>query len=229
MSEPNNPEGDKTPSGAKGETSEQELTFTQKQVDTLVGKAKSDTLTDYKRLEAEFKRSQSVAEAAIKRLRTIEENQLRAEEEAVRDDPERLSALRMKREAFQAKTEAEELKRQTEQEKTEIQSQRQEILQHHADRFSERYNVDASVLLKYGGASRDSLEDLAKSFGERTEPAGEPQNETTRMKSPPDSGKTKGTGGNRLTRKSLDEYNATGKTTQQIMADSKEILDKFAK
>ena len=177
------PEGD-------GQTPEENPTLTRKQADALVAKATHNSLTDYKRLETEFNRSQSVAQAAINRLKAMEEQQLRAEEEAVRDDPDRLSALRLRREATKEKQEAAEERQKVAEEKAEILTQRQEILSSHAERLAEKYNVKPEHLLKYGGTSKDSLEELAQTYGERED---KPEVEVkTTPKVVTYSGKTKG-------------------------------------
>ena len=158
---------EQTPEGGDGQTPEETPTLTQKQADTLVAKALHNNQTDYRRLETEFNRSQSVAQAAINRLKVMEEKELRAEEEAVRDDPDRLSALRLKREAAQLRQEAEDERQKVEADKAEVQTQRQEILTSHAERLAEKFNVKPEHLLKYGGTSKASMEDLAQTYGER--------------------------------------------------------------
>lgn len=192
MGETNNPEGDvKTSTGAEGLTSEKETpTLTESQAKAREAKARSDALSDLGRLKKAAEDARKVAEAAINRLQEREEQDLKREEEAAQGDPEKLSAIRLRREANKAKAEAEEERRKLEVDRADIQTQRQEVLQHHADRLSEKYNVDASTLLKYGGDNKASLEELAKSYGER---AGE--SKKGRMTSPPDSGKTKGAPG----------------------------------
>ena len=160
--------GTQTPQEEDGLTPDETPTLTKKEAEALVAKATHNTLTDYKRLETEFNRSQSVAQAAISRLKVMEDQQLRAEEESVKDDPERLSALRLKREAVRLKQEAEEEMQKVETGRAEVKTQYQEILTSHAERLSEKYNVKPEYLLKYGGTSKGSMEELAQTYGERT-------------------------------------------------------------
>jgi len=187
------------PSTGKGgsTSSEQETpTLTTTQAKALADKARSDALAEVGRLQKAAEQSNKIAQDAIRRLREREEEDLRREEEAAKDDPERLSTFRSKQTAMRAKAEAEEERRKLEEEKADIQTQRQEVIEHRAERLAEKYNVDSSLLLKYGGTTKDSMEELAKSFGERTAESGDTKTQTFgRMTSPPDSGKTAGSGG----------------------------------
>ena len=185
-------------SGDKGGTTSTDdtPTLTTSQAKALADKARSDALAEVGRLQKAAEQSNKIAQDAIRRLREREEEDLRREEEAAKDDPERLSTFRSKQTAMRAKAEAEEERRKLEEEKADIQTQRQEVIEHRAERLSEKYNVDSSLLLKYGGMTKDSMEELAKSFGERTTPAGDTtEQHYGRMTGPPDSGKTKGSGG----------------------------------
>lgn len=202
MGETTTAQGDvKTSATVEGQTPGSTTTFTkeqQVQVDALVAKAKSDTKTDIGRLEAELKRSQSVTQGALSRLKQIDEERVRAEEEAIRDDPAKLSAFRMKQDALRIKAEAEDERKIAEAVRAEAQTHLQEALQDRAERLAEKYNVDASVLLQYGGTNRASMENLAKSYGERTAEAGDKSkqtSQTTRMTNAPDKGRTSGGGG----------------------------------
>uniref|UniRef100_A0A6M3KLH4 Capsid protein n=1 Tax=viral metagenome TaxID=1070528 RepID=A0A6M3KLH4_9ZZZZ len=187
-----------TSDGKGGSTSsEQETpTLTIAQAKALADKARSDALAEVGRLQKAAEQANNIAQGAIRRLREREEEDLRREEEAARGDPERLSTFRSKQAALRAKAEAEEERRKLEEDKSDIQTQRQEVIEHRADRLSEKYNVEPSLLLKYGGTTKESMEELAKSFGERTTPAGDTtEQHYGRMTGPPDSGKTKGSGG----------------------------------
>ncbi len=184
----------------------------------LINRANT-ALTDFGRLQAELKRSQSIAESALKRLKEQEETNLRREEESVRDDPEKLSALRLKRDAMKLKEEAETEREKIESEKSELLTQRQELRIHRASRLSERYNVATDVLLKYGGDTTEGMEELAKSFGEKA-------GESKRLTEPPDSGKTKGGSSKNLeTLLKIDTRRMTQKEllehAQNIMSASK--------
>lgn len=181
-----------TSEGQGGNTPEQETpTFTKKQADALVVKARSDALAEVGRLKKAADDANRIAQDVLKRLQTREQEDMRREEEAAKDDPEKLSALQMRRQAQQEKIAVEEDRRRVEADRTEIQTQRQEILEHRAERLAEKYNADAALLLKYGGSSKESMEELAKSFGERTSTGESPKG---RMTTSPDSGKTKGSG-----------------------------------
>jgi len=203
-----NQQGDATSEGEGGITSEEETpTFTQKQVEELIRKARSDERADVGRLRKAVEEANKIAESALKRLQEREEEDLKREEEAARDDPEKLTAVQLKREAIRLKAEAEAERRRVEAERTEILTQAEEVRHHRAERLSEKYNVDPSVLLKYGGTTKESMEDLAKSFGERSASSGETTaTQTTRMTEPPDSGKTKGSGTGR--KPTLEEVQA---------------------
>lgn len=186
-------QADATLSNEEEKTPKETPTLTESQVRVREAKARNDALAEVGRLRKAADDANKIAQDVVRRLQQREEADLAREEEAIKDDPEKLSALRLKRDAIRIKAEVEEIKRTTEVEKAEIQSGRQEILQHHADRLSERYNVNADILLKYGGNSKSSLEDLAKSYGEKVS-----DESKIRVTSPPDSGKTKG-GGKELT------------------------------
>jgi len=182
MGETDNPQGEiETPEGNEGQTPKESPTFTPEQVSAAVAKAKSDTLTDYKRLEAEFKRSQSVAEAALKRLKTIEEENYRREEEMVRNDPDELSRVRRRRQDAEREARLEERE-------AKIQTQLDRVLQSTARDLSKQYNVTEETLRKYGGGDAESIEELAKSYGERG------NSTTKRMTESPDPGRTKDLG-----------------------------------
>ena len=185
-------------SGDKGGTTSTDdtPTLTTSQAKALADKARSDALAEVGRLQKAAEQSNKIAQDAIRRLREREEEDLRREEEAAKEDPEKLSTFRSKQTAMRAKAEAEEERRKLEEEKADIQTQRQEVIEHRAERLAEKYNVDSSLLLKYGGTTKDSMEELAKSFGERTTSSGDYQMQPHgRMTSPPDSGKTAGSGG----------------------------------
>lgn len=226
MGETNDPQGDvKTPTGDKGQTPKEDQTFTQEQVDAQIAKAKSDATADYKRLEAEVKRSQSVAEGAIKRLKDIEDAQLRADEEAAKDDPEKLSAIQLRRSALKERAEVAEERLKVETDRAELLTERQAIRQHRADRLSEKYNVTTETLLKYGGDSAEGMEELAKSYGERTDESGKPKK--GRMTEPPDKGKTKGAPGSQT----LEELLAVDvkKLTYSEKLEHKKALEEATK
>ena len=192
MGETTNPAGEKvqTPAGEGGQTPQQTPVLTPEQQALLV-KANA-ALTNAGRLEAELKRSQSVATAALSRLKQMEESELHREEEAARDDPAKLTAVQAKRQALSRAAEIETERQRIETERTELQTQRQEIREYRAEKLSAQYNVDPQILLKYGGDTKDSMEVLAKSFGERKAQTGETG---TQGKPPPphnDSGANRG-------------------------------------
>ena len=191
------PEGEvTTPTGEEGQTPEQtETLITKEEHEAAVAKAKNDTLTDYKRLETEFNRSQSVAQAAISRLKEIEEENYRRQEEAARDDPDELSRIRRRREDADRATKLAERE-------TKVQTQLTKILQTTAKAFEGQYNVSAETLLKYAGDDAEAMEELAKSYGER-KPSGEKVT-PKRVTEPPDVGKTKG-GGKGLTKADVEK------------------------
>ena len=187
----------KSSDGKGGSTSTEETpTLTTSQAKALTDKARSDALAEVGRLKKSADQSNKIAQDAIRRLREREEEDLRREEESAKNDPDKLSTFRLKQQAIKAKAEADEARREAEEAQADIQTQRQEILEHRAERLSERYSVESSLLLKYGGTTKESMEELAKSFGERTSTSGETETLTKgRMTSSPDSGKTTGSGG----------------------------------
>ncbi len=176
-----NPKGDLTPLGT-GQTPQESPTLTQADIDRAVSKAK----TDVGRLEAELRRSTSIAEAAIKRLKEREEAELRAEEEAAKDNQDELASIRKRREASRRIAEAEEKERTASQKEAELQTKREEIRQFYAERYSEKSGLPLATLLKYGGDTKDSMEEFVSNLGERATPSGEIQTPI------PDSGKTRG-------------------------------------
>lgn len=182
-------QGDKTSEGQNASTSTNENpTFTTDQVNKMVSKARSDALAEVGRLRKATEDAIKSAQMASQRLQKMEEAQLRAEEESAKDDPAKLSALQLRRQAQQRAAEVEAEKQKLEAERSEILTQRQEIREHRAEKLAEKYSVDTNVLLKYGGESKDAMEELAKSFGERK--PGESM--ATRTVTAPDSGRTKG-------------------------------------
>ena len=183
------PKGSQTSAGEEGNTSEQEdPTLTESQAKARENKARSDALAEVGRYRKAAEDATRITRDVTKRLQEREEAELKREEEAVKDDPAKLTALGMKREALKSKREAEELLQKAEEKEAEIQNKEKAILRHHADRLAERYSIDADTLLKFGGATEDSLADLAKKFGEKT-PTGESKDRETEA---PDSGRTKG-------------------------------------
>lgn len=175
----------------QGSTSEQTpSTFTKEQVDSLIQKATRDAKTEVGRLSKLnsnlIQQSKNVIDRVTKHFGDLEE--------LVQDDPAKLTAIRNRKESLDSDIRAETDRERREQELAEIKEYR-------VGKLAEKYNVDPAIILKYGGESKDSMEELAKSFGERkvAESNTEPQNVQTtqgqRMTSPPDSGKTKGGGG----------------------------------
>ena len=179
-----------TPADLNRQTPTETQTFTKKQVDDAIAKAKSDATADYKRLEASFKTSQSVGEAALSRLKAIEEQQYRQQEEAFRDDPDKLSALQMRRDADKRHADVEDKLRVVNAKEAEIQTREQRYLTTDASILATQYNVQAEVLLRFGGGTKESMEDLAKSYGLKNAPA----QSYVRQTEPPDDGRTKGRG-----------------------------------
>jgi len=181
MGEPNNPQGEvTTPGGKEGQTPETTKTLTP-EVEALISKANA-ALTNYGRLEAEFKRSQSVAQAALTRLKEMDEEKYREQEEVNKDNPDELSRIRRRRQDTEREAKLAERE-------TKIKTQLDRVLQTTAKSLSIQYNVSLENLLKYGGEDAESMEELVKSYGER-----KGESEKIRMKEPPDEGKTKGGG-----------------------------------
>jgi len=189
------PQGTQTSEGESGTTSQEAPTFTQEQVAAREAKARSDALAEVGRLRKALDAASKAGQGAIERLRQREEEDLRREEEAVRDDPEKMSALQMKRKAMETLKRAEEVTSRLETEKTEITTQREQLRHEYAERYAEKYNVSPDILLEYGGNTRESIEKLAKTFGEKSKTSGETTSSETqiiRQTKAPDSGKTKG-------------------------------------
>ncbi len=185
MGETDTPQGDiQTPAVEEGQTPEQDLTHTQKQVDAIEAKARSDERADVGRLKKAAEESNRIAQSALKRLQEREDADLAREEEAVKDDPDKFSALRLKRDALRIKAEVEDKMQIVEQKETDIQTQREVIQKHSAEMLAEKYSVTSDTLLRFGA---DGMEELAKSFGERI-----PGESLVRVTTPPDTGKTKG-------------------------------------
>lgn len=186
---------DTTTSEGTEDTPQETQTFTEEQVEKMVSKARSDALSEVGRIKKSADDSYKIAQDALKRLQAREEADLQRELEQVRDDPEKLSAVRIKQEAIKQRAEAEAKMREVEREKAEIQTQRSEVLGIYAERLAEKYNVSSDTIVKFGGGSKDNMQELAKSFGERVAmKVAQPDGAGTqsRMTSPPDSGRTKG-------------------------------------
>ncbi len=180
MGDANDPKGEVTTPEGKEEQTPQAQTLTKEEHERAIAKAKSDTMADYKRLETELKRSQSIAEAAVKRLQKIEEDNYRREEEAVRDNPDELTRIRKRRQDAEREAQLAE-------KEAKLNAQYTRILQTTARSLEAQYNVSAETLLEYAGEDAEKMEKLAKSFGER-----KGESTTTRMTEKPDDGKTKG-------------------------------------
>ena len=192
------PGGDTTSSGGSETTSEEPQTFTASQAKALADKARSDALAEVGRLKKAFDESQRLAAQVLKRLQEREEADLRRDEEAARDDPGQLAILRARHAEQKARSEADAERQKREAKVAESEERNREILGYRAKELAVQYNVTADLLLKYGGTGKDTMEDLAKSFGERKATG----NSTTRVTNPPDSGKTAG-GGKPLTREEV--------------------------
>lgn len=192
MGDDNNPQGEvTTPSGEKGQTPKATLTLTP-EVEALVIKANA-ALTNVGRLEAELTRSQRIASAALTRAKTLEEESYHKQEEAAKDDPGELTRIRRERQTAERQANLEERE-------TKVKTQLDRLLQVTAKELSKQYSVSEDILLKYAGEDADSMEVLAKSFGERTTPG----KSVTRMTESPDDGKTKG-GGAGLTKEDVSK------------------------
>jgi len=192
MGDTDEPKGDVvTPEDEKAKTPEQEPTLTP-EVEALVTKANA-ALTNVGRLEAELKRTASVAEAAIKQAKGLAEEMYRKQEEDAKDDPDELSRIREQRQDSVKQAELDD-------KETKVNTQLANLLKVNAKSLSGQYNVSEETLLKYAGQDADGMEELAKSYGERK--SGETAK--TRMTEAPDDGKTKG-GGAGLTKEDVQK------------------------
>ena len=176
-----------TPEVKDGQTPKQTETLTPG-TEELVAKANT-ALTNLGRLEAELrssqaetKRIQGVATAAIAQAKEIQEEGYRKEERAAEGDDPELARIRKRRQDAERATKLEERE-------TKVQTQLNKAMTATAKALSGQYNINEEALLKYAGEDADSMEELAKSYGERT--PGEPKT-VTRMTDPPESGKTIG-------------------------------------
>lgn len=192
-------QGDQTSAGDSGTTSEEKPTLTITQARAMSAKDRSDALAELGRIKKAAEDNGRIAQDALRRLQEYEEGALRREEEAAKDDPDKLSAIRERRTSARRVAEAEAKERQVAARESEFQAQLQELLSIRAERLSEKYNASQDVLLKYGGGTKESMEELAKTFGERKTAPGETK---TRVTSPPDSGKNTG-GGKQLTKEDV--------------------------
>jgi len=184
MGETDNPKGDvteQTSEGKEGTTSQEIQTFTKKQVEDAVAKARSDALTEVGRLRKAYEDTKQYADSAMSRIKQIEEESYRSQEEQAKDDPDELSRIRRRRQDAERQVKLEERE-------TKVKTQLDRLLQVTAKELSKQYSVSDDILLKYAGEDADSMEVLAKSFGERTIPG----KSVTRMTEQPDDGKTKG-------------------------------------
>jgi len=163
-------------------------TFTREQVDAEKAKARSDALTEVGRLRKAAEDNARIAKSVTERLQKREEEDMRREEEAAEGDPIKLSSIQLRRQAIKAQADADERIRRAEEKEAELQTQSREILTFNADVLAGKYNVSSDTLLKFGGETKGSMEELAKSYGERNTVV------SNRMKGAPDSGKTKGSG-----------------------------------
>lgn len=197
--ETTNQQGVETSVDGSGTTSEETASLTPTQARAMAEKARSDALAEVGRLKKAYEENERIAQDVLRRLQEREEADWRREEEAAMDDPGKLSAIRRDRAATKKLADAEAKERQNKARDTEFQSQTQEILAIRAERLAEKFNVNQAVLLKYGGGTKESMEELAKSYGERKAASGETR---TRMTSPPDGGRTTG-GGKPLTKEDV--------------------------
>lgn len=194
-----------------GITPEETPTLTASQAKAMVDKARSDERAEVGRLKKAADEAYKIAQDVTRRLQERDEADLNREEEEAKDDPGKLTAIRIKRQAQREAAEAKVEKQRIEAERAEIQTERQEVQQIRAERLSDNFNVDVATLLEYGGGTKESMEKLAKSYGERKASSGD-----IRIKEPPDSGKTKG--GASLTRADIAKMPPEERT-----ARSKEI------
>ena len=196
MGETKDPEGNvatQTPEGTEGLTPKKDQTLTP-EVDALVKKANA-ALTNIGRLEAELKRSQGVATAALSRAKQLEEENYRKQEEEAKEDPAELSRIRNRRRDAERENTLSERE-------TKVKTQLDRLLQVGAKALAGQYNVSEETLLNYAGDDADRMEELAKSYGERTTAGKREVKSTVRMTQPPDDGKTKG-GGAGLTKEDV--------------------------
>lgn len=193
MDEPTeNQKGDTTSTGDDGSTSKESPTLTESQAKAREAKARSDALAELGRIRKAADDANKAATAALKRLQEKEDADLAREEEMAKDDPSELSRIRRRR--LDVEREAKIAERETK-----VKGQLERLLQINAKALSKQYNVSEETLVKYAGDDADSMEELAKSYGER---AGESRK--TRMTESPDNGKTKG-GGAGLTREDVEK------------------------
>jgi len=165
-------------------------TLTRIEHEAAVAKAKSDALADVGRLRKSLEENTRIANAAMTRLKEIEEENYRRQEIDAQDDPTRLSEIRRERRLKEKEAEVAD-------KETRISTQLQKLLQVNAKALSSQYNVTDDILLRYAGEDADKMEELAKSYGER-----KGKGDVRRMTQEPDSGKTTG-GGAGLTREDI--------------------------
>ena len=187
MGEENEVKGEVTTPDTKEQTPEETPTLTQKQAEELSAKAVQATKTDYGRLEAELRRSQSIAESAIKRLKERDEEDYRRREEANQDNPDELTRIRSERKLREREAEIEERE-------TKTKTRYEQIVHTTVKALVNQYSITEEMLNELAGDDVDKMEKVAKAFGER-KPSGESEvKQVTRMTKEPDSGKTKGGG-----------------------------------
>ena len=182
-------QGEKTSVVDDETTSKEEVpTFTREQVDAEKAKARSDALTEVGRLRKAAEDAARIAKSVTERLQKREEEDMRREEEAAEGDQSKLTSIQLRRQAIKAQADADERIRRAEEKEAELQTRPREILTFNADMLAGKYDVSSDTLLKFGGETKGSMEELAKSYGERNNVV------SNRMKEAPDSGKTKGSG-----------------------------------
>lgn len=165
-----------------GQTPQKPETFTQTQVDAAIAKARNNTTTDVGRLQKALDESNRIAQSALRRLKEVEDEDYRRQEEASKDDPDELSRIRQRRRDAERQANLEERE-------AKVKTQLQHLTQTNAKTLASEYNVSADMLLKYAGDDVNKMEELAKSYGERQ---GKSEKPAKRMTEAPDSGKTIG-------------------------------------
>ncbi len=167
-----------TSGGDKGSTSDKtEETFTKKQRDEDVRKAKSDALAEVGRYKTSAEKAIRDAQAAKTRIEQMLKDQDDADLENSRDDAEKLTAIRERQARRKAEDELAEVKRERDEKDERIkqfdETEAESTKERNAREIATRLDVDANRLAnlaKFTDGSPEAIEEIAKELPKKGEP-----------------------------------------------------------
>ncbi len=149
-------------------TSEESPAYTKSQLDKAVNDALAAAGRDAKRIGLMMKGAEDMKREAETRLQKAEE----AEVARLQDDPDALSAYRLRQQAAKDRVEAEHLRKEAEEARAEVATSRQEK---EAIRIAAREDVDPTDLLTLTDGTTEKMEALAKKLPKTGSPEPKPK------------------------------------------------------